>query len=143
METLQAATQLGDRAQYRAPTAPPLACPACAEPMLRTRVARAEVELDTCARHGTWYDRDEMGRVAAAIRSSTWRAPIELAAVGAAAGALALGTAAPAQPQPSVTMDQVNAGLADAAGVTAEVALEVGAEGALDVVFGLLGALLE
>lgn len=37
------------------------ACPVCAKPLARMKVA--DVSLDMCAEHGTWYDRDELGRV--------------------------------------------------------------------------------
>jgi Zn-finger nucleic acid-binding protein len=43
----------------------PLACPQCKKPMLRTRVGH--VEVDVCTGHGTWFDRDELARVAQAI----------------------------------------------------------------------------
>lgn len=37
-------------------------CPVCGKPLERTKVA--EVSLDACDPHGTFYDRDELGRVA-------------------------------------------------------------------------------
>ena len=46
-------------------TRPALACPAC-HAALR-RVVVAAIELDVCATHGTWFDRDELPRVVRAL----------------------------------------------------------------------------
>lgn len=51
----------------------PLACPACASRMTRTKVG--EVEIDLCSRHGVWFDRDELARVAQIIALARTEAP--------------------------------------------------------------------
>jgi Zn-finger nucleic acid-binding protein len=38
------------------------ACPICAAPMEAIRHARVTIEV--CREHGTWFDRDELGRMA-------------------------------------------------------------------------------
>lgn len=43
-----------------------LTCPICAEPMRAWPVGETGVELDSCAAHGTWFDRDELERLAIA-----------------------------------------------------------------------------
>lgn len=139
-DAIQLAAQVSDAARYRADTSVALRCPACLETMQRSAVARAGVEIDLCAKHGTWYDRDELARVAAAIRSSAWGLPASAGAAGAAVGGAAI---VGATVQPSPTMEQVNQTLGDVAGATAEVALEVGAESVLEGVFGLLGLFFE
>jgi Zn-finger nucleic acid-binding protein len=144
-DALQLASQVSDAARYRADTAIALSCPVCHDSMQRSAIARAGVEIDLCAKHGTWYDRDELARVAGAIRSSGWGPAVGTGATsaalagGALAGAAVLGAAG----QPSPAMDQVNQTLGDVAGATAEVALEVGADTVLEGVFGLLGLLFE
>jgi len=54
-------------AQHAAESSPRIsdigrACPVCHKPL--DRVRRARVVLDECKEHGTWFDRDELGRVA-------------------------------------------------------------------------------
>jgi hypothetical protein len=113
--------------------------------MQRSAIARAGVEIDLCPKHGTWYDRDELARVGASIRSSGWGPATGHGTAGAAlAGSAFAGVAiAGAAGQPSPAMEQVNQSLGEVAGATAEVALEVGAETVLEGVFGLLGLLFE
>jgi len=41
-----------------------LSCPVCQQPLRRRLVERANVELDDCASHGTWFDRNELQTVA-------------------------------------------------------------------------------
>lgn len=41
-------------------------CPVCWQPMQVTRLGWADVEVDTCPRHGTWYDPSELHRMAVA-----------------------------------------------------------------------------
>lgn len=139
-DALQLASQVSDAARYRADTAVALACPVCRESMQRSPIARAGVEIDLCPKHGTWYDRDELARVAGAIRSSAWGLPASAGVAGTAVGGAAI---VGATVQPSPAMEQVNQTLGDVAGATAEVALEVGAESVLEGVFGLLGLLFE
>jgi Zn-finger nucleic acid-binding protein len=48
--------------------APPLACPVCTQPLERVKVAAAgSIEIDVCRAHGTWFERNELERVAAAV----------------------------------------------------------------------------
>jgi Zn-finger nucleic acid-binding protein len=45
-------------------------CPSCGEMMNRVNFARISgVVLDTCRRHGTWFDRDELRRIVEFIRA--------------------------------------------------------------------------
>ncbi len=44
-----------------------IVCPVCSQTMVRTAVAGAGIELDSCAEHGTWYDKSELQQVAAAL----------------------------------------------------------------------------
>lgn len=59
----------GARDAYRQPAARAKdarllgACPACAKPLQRVYVAAADVTLDVCASHGTWFDAHELTRV--------------------------------------------------------------------------------
>lgn len=58
------------------PNAPARRCPACDGELARTR--RGGVTLDVCAEHGTWFDRDELGRVARNLeyeRTSSFEVP--------------------------------------------------------------------
>lgn len=67
----------------------PAPCPVCAKLMQRSRVALANLEIDVCPAHGTWYDKSELQRFADALQSSPWRAG------KAAAGGAKPPTAAP------------------------------------------------
>lgn len=69
-EALALSERAARAARYHADTAPTLACPVCAREMTRVSAGRAGVDLDRCEAHGTFYDRDEIARVAAAIRAS-------------------------------------------------------------------------
>jgi Zn-finger nucleic acid-binding protein len=40
-----------------------IACPVCSAELTRTTLSSAKVELDTCAQHGTWFDREELLKV--------------------------------------------------------------------------------
>jgi Zn-finger nucleic acid-binding protein len=40
-----------------------LPCAQCGDGMQRVRAPRGQVELDACARHGTWFDKDELAIV--------------------------------------------------------------------------------
>lgn len=74
-----------------------IACPYCGRPMEAARLFG--VDVDVCPTHGTWFDRDELRRIADAAlalgRGPTRRAAAGAALVGAAAMAGA-GGAAPA-----------------------------------------------
>lgn len=66
-----AAVELADRAERVARGAyderAPARCPSCEAPMTRTFVDKANLDLDVCKEHGTWFDRGEMQRVARAL----------------------------------------------------------------------------
>ncbi|MBI3272740.1 MAG: zf-TFIIB domain-containing protein [Planctomycetes bacterium] len=70
---------LADAAGRRAPvrevdTAPAdLPCPSCAQAMARTRIPPAAVDVDVCARHGTWLDRGELHAIARALAAAAAR----------------------------------------------------------------------
>jgi Zn-finger nucleic acid-binding protein len=49
-----------------------LPCPECGEPLERTRIDRAHVDVDVCRHHGTWFDRAELGIV---LRAHGLKAP--------------------------------------------------------------------
>ncbi len=40
--------------------------------MQRTHALAAKLDLDFCHEHGTWYDRNEMERIARTIEASRW-----------------------------------------------------------------------
>jgi Zn-finger nucleic acid-binding protein len=144
------AIALAERASRQARHAPdrsvPLDCPMCRKVMKRTRAAMAQVDLDSCATCGTWYDRDEIRHVTDAIRSSGWGGAAVAGATAAGAG-VAVGAATVATDRAAtgaVTRDQVVQVTAES---TAEVGIEVVATsidaadvlgGVFDVLAGLL-----
>ena len=40
-----------------------LPCPVCQSVLKRVRIAKADLDLDICAEHGTWFDRGELQKV--------------------------------------------------------------------------------
>jgi Zn-finger nucleic acid-binding protein len=66
-ETMRLAESASKSAALPIDTAPMLACPVCHMPLSRTRIAQAWLDVDRCAAHGTWFDRDELARVARAL----------------------------------------------------------------------------
>lgn len=60
------------KAQDTADTNAPIACPICGTTMSRTHAAAAKLDLDFCNAHGTWYDRNELERIAQAIENTRW-----------------------------------------------------------------------
>jgi Zn-finger nucleic acid-binding protein len=140
---------------------PALACPRCRSALARHDVGGARVHVDSCATHGTWFDRDELQKVARAF--SVARAyggghagAVALggaAALGAGTAALALG-AQPLPPPGRQTEENATEALevgADALETGLEVAgsaVDVGeaASGALDLAggaFEILGGIFE
>jgi Zn-finger nucleic acid-binding protein len=91
-DTLNKASSLAQFAQRSADRAARIACPSCTAPLERWTVAEANVEIDFCAAHGTWFDRDELATVARAHAAR--RAYGGGAAAGVAAGAFAAGAVA-------------------------------------------------
>jgi Zn-finger nucleic acid-binding protein len=61
-------TQASTHAKREPAVTPRVSCPACATPMGRTRIASTNIDLDTCAAHGTWFDRGELAAVLDALR---------------------------------------------------------------------------
>lgn len=45
-------------------------CPICSKPLEQRTIATAGVEMDLCRDHGTWFDRDELGRIASVVAES-------------------------------------------------------------------------
>jgi Zn-finger nucleic acid-binding protein len=142
LDAIKLAARASHGARVVPDTAPAAPCPVCTRPMNRVRAAAARVDLDTCAAHGTWYDRDELEHIARVIRTSGWGA----AGVGMAAGAgmvagagMAMGAGmggGQAQAQA-----QAFSGY-DVAGVATEVGAEVVAEGVVEVGFSVVGSIL-
>jgi Zn-finger nucleic acid-binding protein len=59
-------------------------CASCRAPMRRVKTTQLEVEVDVCAEHGTWFDKDELTLVLEALRGATKkRAPIVMSDPGA------------------------------------------------------------
>lgn len=61
------AERAGDRAAAEVETRDLVACPACRETLARKRVTRAQVLIDLCEAHGTWFDRYELAQVLDAL----------------------------------------------------------------------------
>lgn len=97
-------------------------CPVCSEPLRRERVQNAWLDIDVCGLHGTWYDRGELERVARTAQISTqdWRSTPAPSGAAVALGAGAVG-----------------------AYVATDIALDVGAEVAVEGSFFLLELLFE
>jgi Zn-finger nucleic acid-binding protein len=55
-----------------------LACPRCSAGLQTVNVPSAQVELDVCAEHGTWFDANELPKVARAYRRSRAGHPVDL-----------------------------------------------------------------
>jgi Zn-finger nucleic acid-binding protein len=56
--------KLSPTRRRRSPTRPSISCPTCAETMLTTAYATySGVLIDACARHGWWFDGDELERI--------------------------------------------------------------------------------
>jgi Zn-finger nucleic acid-binding protein len=51
-------------AAYPVDTAGTVACPVCGNALARTRLQQAAVDIDFCGYHGTWFDKDELARIA-------------------------------------------------------------------------------
>lgn len=71
-------------APRRVSNAPRIACPMCQRQMDRVHIKAADVEIDTCSAHGTFYDRKELVTVARACKRS--RVAPKVAAAAAVAG---------------------------------------------------------
>lgn len=73
-DALNLAQNVAGFAKMAADLDAPAPCPVCAKRMQRSRVALANLEIDVCPAHGTWYDKSELHRFAEALQSSPWRA---------------------------------------------------------------------
>src|SRR5260221_2118090 len=82
------------KATFRRGTAGSTKCPACAQPLARTSLRG--VEIDVCSQHGTWFDRGELQEVSQRLKVTPGGSPGRSLALGAAAGAAAVGTVAAA-----------------------------------------------
>jgi Zn-finger nucleic acid-binding protein len=123
-EAVELAHRASASARYAPDLSAPLACPVCQGTMRRTHALRAGVELDACVTHGTWYDRDELRRVAEAIRASR-------------GGFSQVATVAAPAVMPG------SSGGETALDVVSDLALSGAAELALEGVVGILGAIFE
>ncbi|MEZ4450130.1 MAG: hypothetical protein R3B09_11690 [Nannocystaceae bacterium] len=67
----------GDEAAPATPSSTPseLRCPECRLPMVVGCVPGTEVPVDTCAGHGTWFDRDEVASLTVAAASRRAEVP--------------------------------------------------------------------
>jgi Zn-finger nucleic acid-binding protein len=147
-DTLALADAASHHAQSRVETSAPLSCPGCGAALTRQNVANARVEVDSCASHGTWFDRDELQKVARAFAAArAYGAPLAAAAGVAGGAALAAGAAGQRVNQ---TEEAGETGL-EIAGDALETGVEVAdaAEGASDALelaggaFEILGGIFE
>ncbi len=56
-----------------------LACPKCVTALVSVMLPSAQVEVDICVEHGTWFDANELPKVARAYRRSRDGAPTDMA----------------------------------------------------------------
>lgn len=157
-ETLGHADIASRTSAHRVDTQSAIACPICRATLQRTRVGQAGVDVDYCTQHGTWFDKDELGRVAQSFATARAYGGAGAVAAGAGvAGVAVAGTALAASQSNEVRrfaneLDPEDA--ADALELAVDggsAALEVGAAvgDAVDVgevaggVFELLGGLFE
>jgi TFIIB-like protein len=61
-------------------------CPWCNEPMRRSTFAPGGPEVDTCDRHGTWFDRRELQALASTLHGPHWPRTPSPPATGPAPG---------------------------------------------------------
>ena len=92
-ETLAHAEAGARVARHPVDTRGDIACPTCGAVAQRSLAGQARVEIDVCPAHGTWFDRNELERVAQAHAAA--RAYGSAAVVGVAAGGAALMAAQP------------------------------------------------
>lgn len=58
---------LSAHAPQQAETHQAIVCPTCHAPLQRYLASSQRIELDHCPQHGTWFDRDEVTRLAHAL----------------------------------------------------------------------------
>jgi Zn-finger nucleic acid-binding protein len=149
-DTLALADSAAQHARARVDTAAALTCPSCGRSLVRRTVANARVEVDACPNHGTWFDRDELQKVARAFAAGrAYGVPLAAGAVAGGA-ALAVGAAGAAEQRVNQNEEGAETGI-EIAGDALEAGLEVadaaeGASGALELAggaFEILGGILE
>jgi Zn-finger nucleic acid-binding protein len=140
---LQLAESAAGHAPAKVDTAPEgIPCPVCRQPLARSRVDAAWLDIDVCAHHGTWFDRGELQRVARSLhrpQAADWRQQPAPPAHCQAAGAVAATAAAAGGVG-------IAAGVASQLGHIAEanpVATEVAGELAVEGVFAVVGVIFE
>jgi Zn-finger nucleic acid-binding protein len=62
------ASMASRHAQREVDRTAPARCAECRAPLRRIKTTRIAVEVDVCAEHGTWFDRDELGVVIEALK---------------------------------------------------------------------------
>jgi Zn-finger nucleic acid-binding protein len=85
-DTVNQADALSRFAQRPTDRAAPMSCPACAKPLARWTVPEANIDVDWCEQHGTWFDKDELATV-----SRTYAARRAYGGGAAVGGAVAAG----------------------------------------------------
>jgi hypothetical protein len=147
-DTLALADAASHHARTRVETSAPLTCPSCAGSLIRRSVANARVDVDACAKHGTWFDRDELQKVARAFAATrAYGAPLAAGAAVAGGAAVAAGAA---EQRVNQGQEGSETGI-EMAGDALDAGLEVadaaeGASGALELAggaFEILGGILE
>jgi Zn-finger nucleic acid-binding protein len=64
-----AATLLDSASRYathQVDVAATIGCPVCGQALARSRIPNAGVDIDYCGQHGTWFDKNELPRIAQA-----------------------------------------------------------------------------
>jgi Zn-finger nucleic acid-binding protein len=59
-QVLELATRASSHARHEVDRSPPVRCAECRATLRRVKTTRLAVEVDVCAEHGTWFDRDEL-----------------------------------------------------------------------------------
>lgn len=142
---LQLADSAAGHAKAKVDTAPEgIPCPVCQQGLARTRIETAWLDIDVCAHHGTWFDKGELQKVARALQTpqaGDWRSQPAAPAPYAGAAAATAATVGTVGVAAGVATQLGNVAAANP--VATEIAAEFAAEGAIEIVFGILGALLE
>jgi Zn-finger nucleic acid-binding protein len=66
-EIAELGRRVDDNARSIRDVTPELVCPSCEATLARRRDANSGIRLDSCARHGTWFDRSELARFASLV----------------------------------------------------------------------------
>jgi Zn-finger nucleic acid-binding protein len=125
-------------------------CPECAKAMARVHVNAANVDVDACSQHGTWFDRGELHAVAEAFSAMRARRGKLVGAAAVVGGVAVAGTAAAvvASQAPAVqsSLSQNASAVLDVAanvgGAVVEVAGDAVADGVVEGAFSLIGGIL-